>query len=413
MLSYALAIAVALSSLVLFLTAFLMSDIHRKDDFLWSAVGLFYALVLWFCARNMTGAVLLGQTSASVLSIAFIWQTLKLRKAVAHPERAIAISNFSVLQAVNNLLKGKKKKPQAATTPPTKESPDVVTESDISIPEAASDETESSTVDSKIAAQKKASKTKPLGKIFGKKNQAKVTKIESDEILDKSKAVEPTSADEREDIQPQTPIKSDRTQVAEEPIEQKPEPEIKDSKPKDIADTLDKVTQEEAEVVVAPPKTEELATPKLEEETKATDLDEEIIEDETTDKIDVEITVEVKSESQANTSEPETASLSEEISQEQDVARPAEPVEAKTDLGSKVVPVDTEKPERAIKPKAKESSLDALETVEVAEILEALPENSSGERNDRSNIIEVTTTEIEEITEVKQLDEDSSDTKSD
>ncbi|MEM7761539.1 MAG: Ycf66 family protein, partial [Cyanobacteria bacterium P01_A01_bin.40] len=54
MLSYALAIAIAISSLGLFLTAFLMSDLHRQDDFLWSGVGLFYALVLWYCAQNIT-----------------------------------------------------------------------------------------------------------------------------------------------------------------------------------------------------------------------------------------------------------------------------------------------------------------------------------------------------------------------
>lgn len=87
MLSYALAIAVAISSLVLFLTAFLMSGIHRKDDFLWGAVGLFYALVLWYCARNITGAVLLGQAAATVLLVSYSWQTIKLRQAM---QRVIA-----------------------------------------------------------------------------------------------------------------------------------------------------------------------------------------------------------------------------------------------------------------------------------------------------------------------------------
>ena len=73
MLSYALAIAVGLSSLILFSTAFLMSDIHRQDDFFWSGVGLFYALVLWFCATRITGSLLLGQTAAVALLISYHW----------------------------------------------------------------------------------------------------------------------------------------------------------------------------------------------------------------------------------------------------------------------------------------------------------------------------------------------------
>ena len=138
MLSYALAIAVALSSLVLFSTAFLMSDIHRQDDFLWSGVGLFYALILWFCARNITGAVLLGQAAAAVLVVSYSWQTLKLRKAVANPAKAEEINNFSILQAVNGLLK--RNKPQSLDVA-TKTTPGKVTESEIAIPDTASTET--------------------------------------------------------------------------------------------------------------------------------------------------------------------------------------------------------------------------------------------------------------------------------
>jgi hypothetical protein len=104
MLSYALAIAVGLSSLILFSTAFLMSDIHRQDDFFWSAIGLFYALVLWFCGTSITGGLLLGQTAAVALLLSYNWQTLKLRKAIAHPERAEQLNRFSVLAALNGLF---------------------------------------------------------------------------------------------------------------------------------------------------------------------------------------------------------------------------------------------------------------------------------------------------------------------
>ncbi len=137
MLSYALAIAIAISSLVLFSTAFLMSDLHRKDDFLWSGVGLFYALVLWYCAKNITGAVLLGQAAATILLVSFNWQTLKLRKAIANPEKAGEIDNFSVLQSVTGLLK-RKKSPAKSTAPSKSETKPTLTEQEIAIPESIS-----------------------------------------------------------------------------------------------------------------------------------------------------------------------------------------------------------------------------------------------------------------------------------
>ena len=145
MLSYALAIAIAISSLVLFSTAFFMSDLHRQDDFLWSGVGLFYALVLWYCAKNITGAVLLGQAAATILLVSYNWQTLKLRKAIANPEKAGEINNFSVLGSVTGLLK--RKKSQAKSTAPSKsETKPTLTEQEIAIPEITSQESTSEEV---------------------------------------------------------------------------------------------------------------------------------------------------------------------------------------------------------------------------------------------------------------------------
>ena len=80
MLTYIIAIAIALSSFTLFGIAFFSPDVHRQDDFLWSGVGLFYALVLWICDERITGALLLGQTAAAILIISFGWQTLQLRR---------------------------------------------------------------------------------------------------------------------------------------------------------------------------------------------------------------------------------------------------------------------------------------------------------------------------------------------
>ncbi len=76
MLAYILAIAIALASVVLFFSAFFAPKLHRKDDFLWSGVGLFYGLILWVCAGRFTGGALLGQMAAVVLVLSFAWQTI-------------------------------------------------------------------------------------------------------------------------------------------------------------------------------------------------------------------------------------------------------------------------------------------------------------------------------------------------
>lgn len=104
MLPYALAIAVGASSSVLFLTAFFLKDIHRQDDFFWSGIGLFYALVLWFCATSITGAVLLGQLAAVALLLAYFWQVIKLRGAIANPEKMASLDKFSVVSSLRNWL---------------------------------------------------------------------------------------------------------------------------------------------------------------------------------------------------------------------------------------------------------------------------------------------------------------------
>ena len=104
MLPYALAIAIGASSLVLFLTAFLMPKIHRQDDFLWSGVGLLYALVLWFCASSIRGAVLLGQLAAVTLLSFYAWEVFTLRKAIADPEAYNIEDRFSVVGFISKFL---------------------------------------------------------------------------------------------------------------------------------------------------------------------------------------------------------------------------------------------------------------------------------------------------------------------
>lgn len=85
MLAYGLAIAIAIGSFAFYLVAFFLPEVHRRQDFVWSGVGLFYALVLWFCAGRLTGAVLLGQLASGALVLWLGWQTLALRWALTPP----------------------------------------------------------------------------------------------------------------------------------------------------------------------------------------------------------------------------------------------------------------------------------------------------------------------------------------
>ncbi len=82
MLAYLLAIVIALGSFSFYMAAFFVPEVHRRQDFVWSGVGMFYALVLWVCADRFTGAVLLGQI-ASVSLLGWLgWQTLGLRRTL-------------------------------------------------------------------------------------------------------------------------------------------------------------------------------------------------------------------------------------------------------------------------------------------------------------------------------------------
>lgn len=92
MLTYLLAVMIFLASLALYLSAFFFPELHRKSDFYWSGLGLFYGLVLWVCAGRITGAVLLGQTASVALLLWFGTQTLILRRSLASPEDKTIIS---------------------------------------------------------------------------------------------------------------------------------------------------------------------------------------------------------------------------------------------------------------------------------------------------------------------------------
>ena len=80
MLAYILAVLVGTGSVGLYISAFFFPEIHRKQDFIWSGVGFFYALVLWIYARQETGGILLGQATSVALLSWLAWQTLTLRR---------------------------------------------------------------------------------------------------------------------------------------------------------------------------------------------------------------------------------------------------------------------------------------------------------------------------------------------
>lgn len=105
MLAYILAIAVGLASFGLYMAAFFFPEVHRKSDFIWSGVGLFYGLILWACAGRITGAVLLGQVASVSLLVWFGWEALTLRRT-ATPVTAQTPIPPKVKQRLNGLLGG-------------------------------------------------------------------------------------------------------------------------------------------------------------------------------------------------------------------------------------------------------------------------------------------------------------------
>lgn len=98
MLAYILALAVGFGSLGIYLAAFFFPEIHRKNDFIWSGVGLFYALVLWVCAGRITGGLLLGQIAGVALLGWSVTQTLQLRRQLTPSQQQTAVPSAAELK---------------------------------------------------------------------------------------------------------------------------------------------------------------------------------------------------------------------------------------------------------------------------------------------------------------------------
>jgi hypothetical protein len=99
MLAYILAVLVGTGSVGLYIAAFFLPEIHRKQDFIWSGVGFFYALALWIYAHQITGGILVGQTASVALLGWFAWQTLKLRRQLVPVNQQTPLPTKTQIQA--------------------------------------------------------------------------------------------------------------------------------------------------------------------------------------------------------------------------------------------------------------------------------------------------------------------------
>jgi Ycf66 protein N-terminus len=119
MLAYILAVLVGTGSVGLYIAAFFLPEIHRKQDFIWSGVGCFYALFLWIYAHQVTGGILVGQTTSVVLLGWLGWQTFQLRQQLVPIERANAIANAIQLPNRNGANQPAPKTPKPTTPQPS------------------------------------------------------------------------------------------------------------------------------------------------------------------------------------------------------------------------------------------------------------------------------------------------------
>ena len=139
--AYILALAIGMGSLALYTAAFFFPEVYRKGDFFWSGVGMFYALILWFCAGRITGAVLLGQLAVVAIVLWFGWQILMLRRSLTPVAEQTQIKGDlkeqlkGGLSGLPQLVKtGFKKGEQSSVAPPT--TPDATGEQEIETDEA-------------------------------------------------------------------------------------------------------------------------------------------------------------------------------------------------------------------------------------------------------------------------------------
>ena len=143
MLAYVLALAVGLGSFALYMAAFFFPEVHRKNDFIWSGIGLFYALVLWVYGSRITGGLLLGHAASVALLGWSITQTLQLRRMLTPiaqqtgvPSTAVVTSTVqeqvsksvpAVTSGIGGVFNGLKNQLQQLSNKPTQSKTSVAT----------------------------------------------------------------------------------------------------------------------------------------------------------------------------------------------------------------------------------------------------------------------------------------------
>jgi hypothetical protein len=253
MLAYILALVVGIGSVAIYIAAFFFPEIHRKNDFIWSGVGLFYALVLWIFASRITGGLLLGHVASVALLVWFGWQTLSLRRQltpevqqtpVPSPELVKVsiqeqVSKFSLQEKLGQLsslianvfsgVKGKvqqtgSKKPVA---PPEKPVVTIVDQTTLVAeqPSQTTSATQAVTVPAPETAASTAEVTEEV--IFEGETVSAVTETETPEVAQVSEEVISQGETETKiktvsEVTPPTPPTPELVAQAQEETEEKP-----------------------------------------------------------------------------------------------------------------------------------------------------------------------------------------------
>lgn len=93
MLHSLLAWTMGLGSLGLFASGFFLPEIRRKNDLIWSGIGLFYALVMTVDSGRLRGGMILEELASVILIVWFALQILKQRRRSAPPEKLTPLPN--------------------------------------------------------------------------------------------------------------------------------------------------------------------------------------------------------------------------------------------------------------------------------------------------------------------------------
>ncbi len=111
MLNFLLGWTVALGSLGFYLAGYLLPEVRRKKDAIWSGIGLIYALALLTNGDRVSFGLLVGQLASATLIGWFGWQTLQQRRDLSDAISQTPIPNS--VQSVFPFLKQGWKRLQA------------------------------------------------------------------------------------------------------------------------------------------------------------------------------------------------------------------------------------------------------------------------------------------------------------